>query len=297
MQYKLLNQRDIIDVLIGDRILSSNGEYKVQMPYLSGSDLCTLSTRFGLPVSYSSGALSRWVYMQNLLNYAICVNRCSDLLNNLFSKQNFRSIASLGAPDKVVRAYNYIIKSVIDYINGILSLSQHELIILNGQIVLKSIGPNVMLESLPIKHINVSYIHSLKERCAIDLNNGNYDSVITKARTLIEEIFIYILDEQGVTVESKGDVLKLFNQIKNVFNMQQSKDFDGRINSLLSGLERIIQAVAEIRNMNSDSHGVGKKRITIKKHEAQLVINSAITFSEYMLAKHEFKTKHLKDIQ
>ena len=58
---------------------------------------------------------------------------------------------------------------------------------------------------------------------------------------------------------------------------------------MLSGLEKIIQAIAEMRNTNSDAHGVGSKRIEIRKHEAQLVVNSAISFCEYILSVFDSK--------
>ncbi len=44
--------------------------------------------------------------------------------------------------------------------------------------------------------------------------------------------------------------------------MRQDKSYNGSVNGLLSGLEKIVQSIAEMRNSNSDAHGVGKKRIT-----------------------------------
>jgi hypothetical protein len=89
-----------------------------------------------------------------------------------------------------------------------------------------------------------------------------------------------------LAIDFKGDLNKLYNQVKVLYGMQQSKDFDGRVNSLLSGLEKIVQAVAEMRNANSDAHGVGSRRIVIRESEARLVMNSAITFCEYMISGH-----------
>jgi hypothetical protein len=38
-----------------------------------------------------------------------------------------------------------------------------------------------------------------------------------------------------------------------------------------------------MRNINSDAHGVGNKRIRIKEKEARLVMNAAMSYCEYML--------------
>lgn len=44
----MLNNRKIIDVLIGDEQVCES----FRMPYYSGPDLCELSTMFGLPATY-----------------------------------------------------------------------------------------------------------------------------------------------------------------------------------------------------------------------------------------------------
>ena len=72
--YGLLNNRKIINILIGDTefddvVIESEPDIKAKMPYLSGSALCELCTRFGLPKTYSwnGGGSSRWMYMQELI--------------------------------------------------------------------------------------------------------------------------------------------------------------------------------------------------------------------------------------
>ena len=53
--------------------------------------------------------------------------------------------------------------------------------------------------------------------------------------------------------------------------MHQNKDMDKRINCLLSGLEKILSAIAEMRNIGSDSHGVGARRINISETKTILI--------------------------
>ena len=132
--------------------------------------------------------------------------------------------------------------------------------------------------------IDVPYIQGLSERCKADFAAGNYDSVITKSRTIIEEVLVYILELRKEPVNAKGDIGKLYNQVKNCLHMQQDKSYDGRINSLLFGLERIVESIGAMRNANSDAHGVGSSRIQVKEREARLAMNSAITFCEYILS-------------
>ena len=66
--------------------------------------------------------------------------------------------------------------------------------------------------------------------------------------------------------------------------MHSDKNMDIRINKLISGLEKIVSSLAEMRNNGSDSHGLGNKRINIEQYHARLAVNSAVTMAEFILA-------------
>ncbi len=97
-------------------------------------------------------------------------------------------------------------------------------------------------------------------------------------------MLVYILESQNQEIISKGDIGKMYNQVKTLLNMRQDKSYDGRVNMLLSGLERIVESIGAMRNTNSDAHGVGSSRIQVKEREARLAMNSAIIFCEYLLS-------------
>lgn len=132
--------------------------------------------------------------------------------------------------------------------------------------------------------INRDYINSVASRALEDVDNGHYDSALTKCRTLIEETFCYVIELQGEKPSDSGDIGKLYNQVKQLYHMHQDKTVDKRINMLLSGLEKILTAIAQMRNEGSDSHGVGQRRFNIAEHHARLFVNSAMTMSEFILS-------------
>ncbi|MCZ8518383.1 MULTISPECIES: abortive infection family protein [Paenibacillus] len=90
--------------------------------------------------------------------------------------------------------------------------------------------------------------------------------------------------KKGAKRQLRADIGKLYNQVKQLHNMHQNKEIDKRINGLLSGLEKILSAIAEMRNKGSDSHGIGAKRIKIAEHHARLFVNSAMTMADFVLA-------------
>lgn len=151
---------------------------------------------------------------------------------------------------------------------------------------------NITISVPAITCVNREYIKDIASRAMAEIELGNYDSALTKCRTLLEEVFIYAIEKKGETPSESGEIGKLYGQVKALYNMHQSKDVDKRINGLLSGLEKILSAIAEMRNKGSDSHGVGAKRITIADHHARLFINSAMTMADFVLSVCEKQTQN-----
>ena len=294
-KFELLREKSILSILDGDvdfgtlEINGTDSGIKISMPYLSGPTLCDISNKFGLPVTYgwNGGAQSRWAYLDDLLAYCIQNKRESDLLAYLFSKGQFVDKLRGQTPEVIEYAYSQIVNAVINQINGTLYFGGNELVQIGKVFVVRKLGSTVSVSVPSVKTINRSYITDLSDRAMKDVMDGNYDSAITKSRTLLEEVFCYVIEKKGNEPSESGDIGKLYNQVKQLYNMHQSKDIDKRINGLLSGLEKILSAIAEMRNKGSDSHGVGAKRINIADHHARLFVNSAMTMADFILAVSE----------
>lgn len=301
-KYELLRKKNILAILDGDTdfgLLEINGEnsnIKVSMPYLSGPMLCDMSNKFGLPVTYAwnGGAQSRWAYMDDLLAHCIQNGHESDLLSFLFSKGQFTEKLRGQTPETIDYAYSHIVKAIINQINGILYFGGNELVQTGSVFVIQKIGTTISVAAPSVTALDRRYITDISERAMKDISDGNYDSAITKSRTLVEEVFCYVIEKKGVEPSESGDMGKLYNQVKQMYNMHQDKDVDKRINGLLSGLEKILSAIAEMRNKASDSHDVGAKRINISDYHARLFVNSAMTMADFVLAVSENASIHSK---
>ena len=286
--FSLLNNRKIIDILIGDTKLLD----QYSMPYMSGPDLCQLCSSFGLSKTYTWGGInsSRWTYMQSLLNFLNKQDRVPDLLSHLFNMARFTELNSLGDVDKIKEVHNNLLIAALNSINSQLLIARKELRIINNSFVLSNIGENSVIETPKIKVVTYQYIRELPERIKGDINNKDFDSVITKSRTLLEEVLIYIIEQlTKERYKSNGDLIKIYQDATELLNMRQKKEWDKRVNELLGGLHKIVSAISSMRNMNSDAHGAGSSRINIKKREALLVAHSSMMLAEYWLSVHEGK--------
>ncbi|MEQ3466981.1 abortive infection family protein [Enterococcus cecorum] len=289
--FSLLRNKEIIAILDGD---TQYGDYKfedsttikISMPYLSGADLCALSTLFGLPVTYSwnGGALSRWQYLDNLLEYCIKNNKCSRLLDHMFSLQQFNKVLNGHTANELKSAHEKIVSIVIENINGILLFSGTELTLSGKRFVVQPIDNKIEIVAPTIKTIDREYIKSIYARATRDIEQKDFDSAITKSRTLLEETFCYVIEKKNEKPLENGDIGKLYKQVTTLYNMHTDTNADRRINTLLSGLSSIVKSIAEMRNKDSDAHGVGAKRITIDEHHASLSLNVAVAMADFILS-------------
>lgn len=288
--YDLLRSKDIIAILDGDSQIEEIDGIRIAMPYLSGPMLCELSQKFGCYQEYywgnsSKPNLSRWQYMDNILKYVIKENKVSQLLSYMMEKERFSdSLRKLNTVSDIEKMYKYIIQKVIDQINSILYFGGHELVIINNQFIVKSIDEKINIDIPNINVVNRDYIKDLSERAMKDIDEGNLDSAITKSRTILEETFCYAIEIKGEEPSDNGDIGKLYKQVKDLYSMHANKDMDKRVNKLLSGLENIVQSIAEMRNNGSDSHGLGSKRVNIADYHARLAVNSSTTMAEFILS-------------
>lgn len=89
------------------------------MPYLSDPKLCEISGSFGFYQEYSN--LSRWVYLDRLMEYSINENKVSELLNYFLSLDNFSEILSnLPNEREINEKHKHIVELAIDKINAYL---------------------------------------------------------------------------------------------------------------------------------------------------------------------------------
>ena len=283
-QFKLLTQRRILDILDGDTGLFEEDGRQFSMPYLSGPKLVELSNWLGLPISYQKSGPSRWMYLRDLVEHCIGRGSVQNLLGILFGKESFAD-ALRGFPlEDADRLYNKVVKAALRLINGQLYFSGVELAVVGTKFVMRNADGGAVIEAPTIYSVDQSYVRDIAKRATQDALDGNCDSAITKARTLLEEVFCYAIEARGHVPSSKGKINELYKQVKDLYSMHADAKMDVRVNTLLSGLEKIVSSIGEMRNESSDSHGVGQRRIVVEERHAMLAVNSAATMAEFILA-------------
>lgn len=292
--WNILKDKEIINLIIGDKTVGDDLFYQFRMPYMKGQEICEFSSKLGFSQDYyKDDKKSRSKYMECLIDYVIKNDMINIFFKELIKLKRFRSIDTSGSFYDANTIYWKIVHGFFSSINQILFFDEcHLEYDLNAyEFSLIDDNKEISLKAEKIKKVDRQYIKDLKEQTDKVVKTGDYGSAITKSRTMIEEVLVLGIEEKGETPLEKGNINNLYNQFKTLYNMHQDKSLDKRINSLLSGLEKIITAISQMRDKNSDSHGVGGKRINIEEHHTVLFVNSAITMSNFLLAVIENKNK------
>ena len=148
----------------------------------------------------------------------------------------------------------------------------------------KSDKKKVVVESQTVKNIGHEYIKSISTRAMEDVKQGHFDSAITKSRTLLEEVFCHVIERKSQTPITSGNIGQLYKQVRGLYNMHSNEGVDQRIKKLLSGFSMIVDSISEMRNKDSDAHGVGSNRIGIYEHHARLFVNAAMILADFILS-------------
>lgn len=282
-----LINKDVAKILEGDatyKVSVDNQEYELGLPYLTGSQICDIASQFGFKFSVNNN--SRWEIFKNLIDVCVQKGVVDKLLTALFRRERFENINNLSVNENEQdRIFYSLCQNVLEDINKHIVFSGKRLGIANKQFFLFPLDDNLIV---PENDIHTSdYLRAFPERIKLDLNNEAYDSVVTKSRTYIEEACIFILEQKGLPHSEKGEVEKLYEECKDSLNMKRSTEWNNLVSDLVNGLNKIVKSIGSMRNKNSDSHGVGSKRISIKRREASLIANSSITLCDYLLAVFE----------
>lgn len=145
-----------------------------------------------------------------------------------------------------------------------------------------------------IQDIDFEYIQEQLDKCDEKLGAGDYDGVITNARTLVENICLYILDMTGTQYDHKGNLPKLYKQTAKVLNMDSSQHTEQMFKQILTGFVSVINGLASVRNIHSDSHGKSSQSYhkPAKRH-AIFIVNSAKAVAEFLYSSYEDNIKGL----
>lgn len=140
-----------------------------------------------------------------------------------------------------------------------------------------------IIDTKNLKEIDFDYINDQIEKCEEKINNKDYDGAITNARTLVESVCLFILDESKVQYKDDGNLNKLYKEVYKVLKMDPSLYQVDGLRQILSGMISIVNGISNLRNVMGDAHAKSKKKYykPTERH-ALLAVNISRVISDFL---------------
>lgn len=131
-----------------------------------------------------------------------------------------------------------------------------------------------------IEKVGRTFIKEQMEKCDRKLSEGDFDGAITNARSLLESVICDVYKKmKGEEMQSKGDLIKDYKEIKELLHLVESDAVSNSLNQITSGLTSVVNGLASVSNKMSDRHN---RKIEPERHHTKLIINSVKVVIDFL---------------
>ena len=257
------------------------GEAKLS-PYRSGAQLIKFFNELGGNDVYGQGFPSRWQIAEDRIRER---NGTPELRKVILSALDPRDFL-----DKELD-----IQAAVNHINQFLEYDGYEIVVHGkGYDVIDKTRGEILLDiQLEPSHLSHEFIKEQVEKCRSKISQNDNDGAITNARSLVEAVLIAIEKEFDKDSPSyDGNMPKLYKRVQKHLNLSPDNDnISQSLKQTLTGFVSIIDGLSGLSNKMGDRHA---REYKPSKHHAVLLVNSAMTFSNFIFDTYAYQDKNRK---
>lgn len=112
-------------------------------------------------------------------------------------------------------------------------------------------------------------------------------AAITSARTLLEDVCKWLLNEAAVTFPDDDDLPSLYKKLAAVLNLAPDNHTEKVFKQILGNCQSIVESLGSIRNKLGDAHSQGPLRAKPQPRHAELAVNLAGTMAMFLISTWE----------
>ena len=237
-------------------------------PYMKGHEIVHFFNKYGFNEVYGAGFPSRRRYTEDKLRELNSSDIIGQIIEETVDPRRFHNL-----PIKVedaVTELNELLK--FDKFELRKSGDFYKLVNLNGQLI----------QPETVKKINHDFINQQIEKCQSKIQEEDYNGAITNARSLVEAIFIEIIERHDKQeVKNDGDVENLWRRVKKIMKLDIDKEtLPDFVFQIISGLDTSLKGLAGLSNNAGDRHA---NKFKTKKHHAKLSVNLSMTIADFLM--------------
>ena len=110
---------------------------------------------------------------------------------------------------------------------------------------------------------------------------------ITLARTLLEDVCKWVLDQAGETWQESDDLPVLYRKLAKVLKLAPDDHTEQVFKQILGSCQSVVESLGALRNKLSYAHSAGPKRARPQPRHAELAVNLAGAMATFLVATWE----------
>lgn len=143
-----------------------------------------------------------------------------------------------------------------------------------------------------LRESGAEHVHALWNK-ALSRRADDPEGAITAARSLLESVCKYVLDELGETYDEGADLPRLYGMTAANLKLAPSQHTEEVFRRILGGCHSVVEGLGSLRNRLSDAHGKGKTAVKPLARHAQLAVNIAGSMAMFLIET--FKARRAAD--
>jgi hypothetical protein len=143
--------------------------------------------------------------------------------------------------------------------------------------------------SSALRRFDPDLIHG---RWTAALDRRAYDpaGAITLARTLLEDVCRWLLDELGESASDQDDLPALYRKLAKALKLAPDDHSEQVFKQILGSCQSVVESLGALRNKLGDAHGGGRKRAKPAARHAELAVNLAGSMATFLVATWEARS-------
>ena len=153
----------------------------------------------------------------------------------------------------------------------------------------RNVMPSDTATSDVLERFDAEGVHVIWQK-ALQRRENDPEGAITVARTLLESVCKYILDDKTIKYNDKDDLPKLYQVTAKELNLSPSQHTEEAFKAILGGGITLVNGIGTLRNRLSDAHGRGKS-LPIKpaSRHAHLAVTCAGAIATFLIETYNEK--------
>jgi hypothetical protein len=124
----------------------------------------------------------------------------------------------------------------------------------------------------------------------MDRRLSDPEGAVTIARTLLETVCKYILDEQDIDYDDSAELPKLYRAVSESLNLAPSQHTEQIVKQILGGCCSVVEGLGAFRSRSGDAHGKSKHVGKAKPRHAALAVNLAGSVCSFLIETYAANT-------